>query len=143
MRWAQKKGALLRVPGGSRLGASGARALFRPFRAGREGTCLDLAPQTGASEETGNLHGLDMIRQHIGKLGWRQPAKAAIGAQSKIGQILARRRDPFLEACHAVDGAEIDARPPRLELLEWREEGVVAAVEHRDVHPVDPSSGDF
>jgi hypothetical protein len=36
MRWAQKKGALLRVPWGSRLGP-GARALFRPFRPGREG----------------------------------------------------------------------------------------------------------
>src|SRR5215471_4192578 len=138
MHWTQKKGALLRVPWGSRLGASGARALFRPFRPDREGDLW-----VGVLLKTGDFRSFDVIRQHIRQFGWRQAAKPAIGTQSKVGQIFAGGCDPLLEARHAVDGAKIDARAPGLELLEWCKERIVAAIEHWDVHPVDPPSGFF
>src|SRR5262245_26700106 len=101
MHRAQKKGALLRVPWGSRLGASGARALFRPFRPGREGELW-----LRVSVKAGDFRSFDMIRQHIRQLGWRQPPEPAIGAEPKLGQILARGCDPLLETRHAVDCAE-------------------------------------
>src|SRR5262249_44814634 len=132
---AQKKGALLRVPWGSRLGPPGARALFRPFRPGREGELW-----LGALVQTCNLHRLQMIRQHLGQLGRRQPAEPAIGAQAQLRQVLARRCDALLEARHAMDRAEIDARAPGLELFERREKSIVAAIEHWNVHPIDPPS---
>src|SRR5262249_49676222 len=104
MHRAQKKGALLRVPWGSRPGAPGTRALSTPCRPGREGELCG----TSVSVETRNFSSFDVIRQHIWQFGHRQPPEPAIGAESELGQILPRRGDPLLEVCHAVDRAEID-----------------------------------
>src|SRR5262245_9594002 len=107
---------------------------------------LNPRPNAGclrSSAKTRNLHSLEMIRQHAGQLGGRQPPEAAIGAEAELRQVLAGGCDPLLEARHAVDGAEIDPRALWPEIFQRREEGVVAAVEHRDVHPVDAPAGGF
>src|SRR5262249_52778432 len=62
--------------------------------------------------------------------------EAAIGAKAEIGNVFPRGRDPPLETRHIVNGAEIDPCAARLEFLEWREEGIIAAVEHGNVNEV-------
>src|SRR6267142_1275382 len=96
-----------RPPGQSRCGreeASCSYSITMPLMR------LDGACPASPSPPSSNLHRPDMIRQHIRQLSWRQPAEPAIGTQSKVGQVLASRCDPFLETLHAVDGPEIDAR---------------------------------
>src|SRR5690349_11860061 len=82
-----------------------------------------------------------MVGENRRQLRWRQAAKAAIGAEAELREILARDREPLRERVHAVDGAEIDARALRREARERGEERIVAAVEHRQVDPVDPPAG--
>jgi hypothetical protein len=82
-----------------------------------------------------------MVGENGRQLGRRQAAEAAIGAEAERGQIFARDREALRERAHVVDGAEIDARAMRREARQRREKRIVAAVEHRQVDPVDPAAG--
>src|SRR5712691_10449728 len=79
-----------------------------------------------------------MLVEHRRHGGGRQTAKAAIGRHAEIGQIFLRQRDALPEALHVMDDPEIDARAPRLQVLERREKRVVGAIEHGNMDPVDP-----
>lgn len=88
-----------------------------------------------------DLKRLHVISQDVRKLGNGPSSEAAISAETEIGQILACRGDPLLEPRHVVNGAEIDARALRVQVLQRRQEGIVAAIEHRKVDPVHSPAG--
>src|SRR5262245_32350928 len=135
-RWAQKKGALAARPSVKRRQEPGARALFRPESGGREGDLW-----TRASAKTRYFCGFEVVRQNIRQFGGRQASEPAISTQTEYRQVPARHRDPLREPRHIVDRAEVDTRRAGLEVLQRREESLVAAVEHRDVHPIHPPAG--
>src|SRR4029078_12576508 len=114
----------------------GARALFRPESGGREGDLW-----TRASAKTRYSRVFEMVRQNIRQFGGWQAAEPAIGAQAEGRQVFASGRDSLREPRHVVDGAEVAARLAGGGGLQRREESIVAAVEHRDVHPIHRSAG--
>jgi 2-polyprenyl-6-methoxyphenol hydroxylase-like FAD-dependent oxidoreductase len=90
-----------------------------------------------------DVHGLEVVGENTGQFRCWHAAKAAIGADAEIRPVFACRGDALREARHIVDGAEIDPRALRLQVPQRREKGVVAAIQHRDVDPIDPAAGRF
>ena len=82
-----------------------------------------------------------MLIQDILQLGRRLPAEAAIRAQAEFRQIFARDRDPLLEPRHIVNRAKINASTLRAKVAQRRKELVIAAIEDRNMYPVDLSPG--
>src|SRR5436305_11995637 len=77
-----------------------------------------------------------MILQQLWQLFWGRAAEAAIGSQTEVRYEFTRHGQPFAETVHAVDHSEIDARIATFQTGEGRIEGVVCAVERRNMNPV-------
>src|SRR5882757_1375401 len=90
-----------------------------------------------------DLDGLEMVIEHIRKLGDRHAAKTAIGAQSKFRPIFSRGPQTRLERLHALDHSQVDAGATRPKIFQRREECIVAAIKHRIVDTIHFASGSF
>jgi hypothetical protein len=82
-----------------------------------------------------------MIFQYLVQLARRRPAETTIGGQAEVGQELSRNRQPLVEGRHAVDNADVNTRPVRIELGKRGIERVIGAIERGDVNPVHAASG--
>ena len=89
-------------------------------------------------EELGSL---EMVLQQLWQLFRGCAAEAAIGRQTEARHEFARRCQPFAEAMHAVDHAEVYAGIAGFEPGEGCVESFVRAVEHRNVNPICSSPG--
>src|SRR4029077_15196070 len=78
-----------------------------------------------------------VLLENLRHLGGRRTAKPAISRKPEVRQVFARGCNPLREARRVVEIPEIDAGPTRPEIGERREKRVIAAIKHRNVHPVD------
>src|SRR5687768_17025902 len=85
----------------------------------------------------GDFDRVQVVCKEPGQRRWRQPPEAAVSPKPEFGPIFSGGRDALFETGHVVNGAEINPRALRLQIRQRREEGVVAAIEYRDVNPID------
>ena len=89
--------------------------------------------------ESARLHfqRLHMMPENLGQFLPRNAAETAIGADAEIRQLFSRRGDALAKPLHIMDGAQIDARAPGLQIGKRREIAVIGTVENRNVDPID------
>ena len=93
-------------------------------------------PTFAGSRGPCDFHGLEMIIEDIRQLRDRHATKAAIGAQSEIGQIFPRGLQTRFERGHAVDHSQVNASATRPKVFERLEECLVGTVKDRNVDPI-------
>jgi len=78
-----------------------------------------------------------VLLKNVRHLGGRRAAKPTISRKPEVRQVFARGRNPLRKARHVVNDPEIDAGTTRPQICERREKRFIAAIKHRNVHPVD------
>src|SRR5208282_489810 len=105
--------------------------------------CLNALDSCSASHEPfGNL---SMEGQQLDQRCGRPAPEAAFGGHAEMRQVAMRRLSAGQRTFNAIvmmDEAEEDVGSAGVEIFEWCEIGIVAAIDrHRHMHPIDAPSG--